>query len=37
LIEIGHYREALAAFEQGEIIFREFPGADRKNSYEQIT
>ncbi len=31
LIEIGHYREALAALEQGEIIFRELLAADRKN------
>jgi tetratricopeptide (TPR) repeat protein len=31
LIEIGHYREALAALEQGEIISRELLGADRKN------
>ena len=31
LIEIGRYREALAALEQGEIISRELLGADRKN------
>ncbi len=31
LIEIGHYREALAALRQGEIISRELLGADRKN------
>jgi len=31
LIEIGRYREALAALQQGEIISRELLGADRKN------
>jgi len=31
LIEIGRYREALAALEQGEIISRELLAADRKN------
>jgi tetratricopeptide (TPR) repeat protein len=31
LIEIGHYREALAALKHGEIISRELLGADRKN------
>jgi serine/threonine protein kinase len=31
LIEIGRYREALAALQQGEIISRELLAADRKN------
>ena len=31
LIEIGHYREALAALQQGEVISRELLAADRKN------
>jgi serine/threonine protein kinase len=31
LIEIGHYREALAALEQGQIIYRELLAADPKN------
>jgi eukaryotic-like serine/threonine-protein kinase len=31
LIEIGRYREALAALEQGEIIYRELLAADPKN------
>lgn len=31
LIEIGNYREALSALEQGQIIFRELLAADPKN------
>ncbi|WP_109487088.1 serine/threonine-protein kinase [Occallatibacter savannae] len=31
LIEIGHYREALAALEQGQSIYRELLAADPKN------
>jgi tetratricopeptide (TPR) repeat protein len=31
LTEIGHYREALAALEQGQIIYRELLSADPKN------
>ena len=31
LIEIGHYKEALAALEQGQVIFRELLAADPKN------
>jgi tetratricopeptide (TPR) repeat protein len=31
LIQIGHYREALAALEPGQLIYRELLAADRKN------